>query len=651
MSGESLKLVCVGCGASLEYSATDRALKCPYCGKVTDIPGVEEDAPEAAQAIVPLTVDVTALTDAVYRHLASGDMTPDHLLEHASITKKDRFYVPAFCFHGNFDAKWTASFGYDRTEHYTEYESRYENGRTVRVPVNKTRTVTDWRPVNGTDTGAFAVLAYAGTKLLGSSLKLTQLVEGGATDVVPYDPSFVSGFQVEEFQHAESQVYSDRGQALVNNVIDHSVRRHAQGDRQKDWHWTADLHRESVPTLVPVCHATYEFEGKQYHVWLSGFDASRIVADTLPVDNGRQRAVSVSFAPFGAAIAGAAIAIFGMNSLWSAPLLIVGASLVYGVLRRKAIIGYSHKVRQTLLARRQSSTAGTGTSTLVAHSKPWLANTTNDKLVLPLIALAFAALPMVSALIWHDTPDYQPTSVPAQVAQNETTIPEASQPTATPPPISPPDAQVAPNPSAPQAPVGAPVPSPQATALVATPSTVNGNAAAPVAIAPVATPHSNVAPSFNCEQARSGTETAICADENLSRLDAQMGRSYREVLRRASPEMEASIKSEQRQWLRNRDQQCTSDPACIATQLSSRTQQLQQELSQAAAESGQASTQLEQGKLDAANECFKASNYDCSIQITRALLVADPNDAKAADLLQKSRAAQAQALQGNWNIH
>lgn len=433
MSSEQLKLRCAGCGAQLEYSATDSALKCPYCGKTTDIPRAKEDAPDAAEAVIPLIVDVTNLTDAVYRYLASGDMTPDYLLEHASITRKDRFYVPAFCFRGSFDAKWTASFGYDRIEHYTEYESRYENGRNVRVPVNKTRTVTDWRPVNGLDTGEFAVRAYAGVKLLDSSLHLTGLVEGGAAQAAPYDVSYVSGFDVEGFQHTESDVFNDRGQVLVNDVIDISVQSHAQGDRQKDWHWTADLHRESVPTLVPICHAMYEFEGKEYNIWLSGFDASRIVADPLPVDNGRQRAARISFAPLLAAIAGAGTAIFFLGSFWLIPLATVAAAGVYGMLRRKAIIGYSHKVRQTLLARRQSTnSANAAASTDAAKSRPWLANTANDKIVVPLIALAFAAVPLGSALIWHKSPDAQSEPATAQVARYDSSTSGAPQSVATP---------------------------------------------------------------------------------------------------------------------------------------------------------------------------------------------------------------------------
>lgn len=396
MADEPLKLICSGCGSSLAYSATDQALKCPYCGSTTEIPKAGELLPVQAVSIIPLTVDVTALVDAVYQHLASGDMTPDHLLEYASISKKDRFYVPAFIFSGNFEASWTASFGYDREEQYTAFVSRQENGRTVNVPVTKTKTVTDWRPVNGSDNGTFAVLAYAG-KGLNSALNITSLFEGKAAKLESFDESYTSGITIEPFESSESQVYGSRGEALINGVIDKSVQSHAQGDRQKDWHWTADIRKQAAATLVPLCHAIYEFEGKQYNLWLSGSNPARIIADALPVDTGRKHSVNSGFFPFWLALIAAAVGIFRNADDWGIPVSIVLACLLFGFLRRKTIIGYSHQVRQSLLAKRKVASTASGNISdadrrtavqgVKRPDKPWLANTAHDRVALPLASL------------------------------------------------------------------------------------------------------------------------------------------------------------------------------------------------------------------------------------------------------------------------
>jgi hypothetical protein len=69
---------------------------------------------------------------------------------------------------GDYKAKWSASFGYNREEHYTVWEEvRYQdhNGtyRSKKEPVSKTKTVTDWTPVNGADDGNFKEYCYGGS--------------------------------------------------------------------------------------------------------------------------------------------------------------------------------------------------------------------------------------------------------------------------------------------------------------------------------------------------------------------------------------------------------------------------------------------------------------------------------------------------------
>lgn len=410
MVDTALKLACRSCGASLEYSPKDQSLKCQYCGTVTEIPKVGGELPDSPTAILPLTVDLTALTDAVYEHLASGDLTPDHLLEHATFTKTERFYVPAYVFHGDFEAQWTASFGYDRQEQYTAYETRTENGRSRQVPVTKTKTVTDWRPVNGSDSGSFSVLTYAGKRLFESKMNTVSLIEEkSGADIVPFDASYTTGIPIEEFGVLQGDSYRDRGKPQIDKVIDRSVAQHAQGDRQKDWHWTANVTKNCINLLAPICHAVYEFEGKSYSVWVSGANAARLVADGLPVDESRKRAVKIGFVPVVVALCSAAFALFEFDSSWALPLGVVAAAGLFGFYRKKAIIDYSRKLRQALLANRRAASANTAAMSSAEQQKvidqtkrpekQWLANTLHDKVVLPILTLVVAVVPVGQFLV------------------------------------------------------------------------------------------------------------------------------------------------------------------------------------------------------------------------------------------------------------
>jgi LSD1 subclass zinc finger protein len=394
MNTTNSTLACSGCGASLEYAAGAQALKCQYCSTITEIEREDEELDDVPDLVIPLTVEKDALEKAVYQHLASGHYTPDDLIEQAVLTKVERFYTPAYWFSGKYEARWTASFGYDRTEHYTTYETRQENGRSRQVPVTKTKTVTDWNPVNGTDSGAFSVLAYAGSRL---DKRVLSLVEhsAGCDNVTDYDVSFVSGFEVEPFSVTEDTAYADRGDSQVNGIIDESVHQHAQGDRQRDWHWTANIRKEGQPVIVPVCHVTYEYEGKSYHVWTDGTNPQVQVTDELPKDEKRQRNVQLGFFPASAATvalvaAGLASEDSGVFSAMNAnTLLLLAAAWGYAFWRRHSILNYSVNLRQSLLAQKTAATANLATlseeagnslgDSFGAPEKPWFLSTKKDR--------------------------------------------------------------------------------------------------------------------------------------------------------------------------------------------------------------------------------------------------------------------------------
>lgn len=67
------------------------------------------------------------------------------------------------------------------------------------------------------------------------------------------------------------------------------------------------------------------------------------------------------------------------------------------------------------------------------------------------------------------------------------------------------------------------------------------------------------AASFDCAKASTKVEKAICADEELSKLDEDLGKAYSEALPKA-PDPE-SLKQQQKQWLRERNK--CSDTACL----------------------------------------------------------------------------------------
>jgi uncharacterized protein len=84
-------------------------------------------------------------------------------------------------------------------------------------------------------------------------------------------------------------------------------------------------------------------------------------------------------------------------------------------------------------------------------------------------------------------------------------------------------------------------------------------------------------PSFDCGDATTPVETAICADGTLSTLDAEMGDAYASARRRADTAGRYQLRNEQRQWIRDRNRRCGEpvDVACLRNALASRRDALQ----------------------------------------------------------------------------
>ncbi len=418
-------LICRSCGAKIEYAAEEKSLKCLYCGTVNEIQRPEDALPDAVDAIIPMGMSVEALERSAQAYMAQGDFTPDDMLEVAVFTRRERLYVPAHRFIVSYEATWTASFGYDRTEHYTEFVSvtKYSNGRsyTVQEPRNRTKTVTDWRPANGIDAGSFSVAVYAGKLLNESALDpgdiIPEVVADGA--ITAFNDSFMKGIETESFALPEAAALT-KLKGEIDEHIGERVRSHGQGDRQKDWHWRANYSHDGQTVYVPICHAVFDYHGTEYHYWTNGVDGSTFRADALPEDADRRGHANKGFVP---AVAGAVILV-ATGALWSVTTLGVFAVLLaagYGWLRRKALLEHSKLVRDSLLTQIRASASTTSGQDYAQESlnqayqrpkMPPLARTDLDAKLLPGLAAAVALLVAVPSYL-----DYRSALPPEVVEQ------------------------------------------------------------------------------------------------------------------------------------------------------------------------------------------------------------------------------------------
>jgi hypothetical protein len=436
--------MCGNCGAELGYEPNKRALQCPYCGSQTELVRDEPEPSHESDLIVPLAVDKDALHHAVEAYMASGDYTPDDLIDKALITKLEMSYRPAYLFSGDFEAKWTATFEYDRIEHYNVIEERYDSDlkRNVRREVTKTRTVADPRPHSGVASGQYALIGYAGQTINDSSV--LSLIEGCSTrSLVDFSDEFLAQIPTEPFTVSADKSFSHRARGRLDELIERSVKEHAQGDRQKDWIWNPKTSRREHSLFVPVCYAQFEYNDSIYDFWTDGTGAGRRVGDPLPVDKGKKSRVRRGFIPLIILSVATLILVMASNAhagLFWPNIATLAIALLYGTLRRSAVMSHSRNVRSASLTKRRAERSSAmnvseDDQNLFAGSfqtqrRPLLARTGADFITLPVLTILLllpviiegvkvAGTPTQSAPEASQTPAVKPENAMASASQSQ----------------------------------------------------------------------------------------------------------------------------------------------------------------------------------------------------------------------------------------
>ena len=307
--------------------------------------------PEDPEYVVPLKINEKLLRRALHNFMAGGHLTPDDLLDVAVITELELLYLPTYIFDGSYDATWTASFGYDRTEHYTEHEKKYDHDFKMEItrPVTKTKVVTDWRPATGTDSGTFYLSAYAGK---GHPEEVANLIaDMDRSSAKEFNKRILGKAKTEKFAKLPDEVYSESVDDRVDDVISSGVRRHAQGDRQRDWYWRSSVEKSHTSYVLPIGRIKYKYDGREYNFWMDGVDDKKWYADSLPVDDQRKMTLILTYVP-------ATIAIIVIPSLGAFGGAMALTAVAWGLLRHWSIIRVSKAIRVSALARKMAEEEG-----------------------------------------------------------------------------------------------------------------------------------------------------------------------------------------------------------------------------------------------------------------------------------------------------
>lgn len=339
--------------------------------------------------VARLALNEEQLRSAALAYMSSNPLSPDDLVEQASILELKFRYAPIYLLHVNFQASWTASFGYNYQHEYTEHVENFENGRLKKRRETRTRTETRWQPASGTESGSFTirVAANSSSSPAESDIACTATVsswQDGLTDdreCVDVDPVMLS----------IDAAKRTKGHDEAQNIIEKRVKAHAQGDHQKDWHWSSNLAIDGELVYIPVGYCLFQYSGSNYAVYVDGCDPTRIKGDALPVDKGKTAQLNYGYAPLLGAVIGAVSALFINGAAQFSYLVafsVVAASYAYAHVRKRSMLKYHSRRKALILARfteRASDAFGRAGQEAVEPLAPALFDPVRERRVLPVL--------------------------------------------------------------------------------------------------------------------------------------------------------------------------------------------------------------------------------------------------------------------------
>jgi ribosomal protein S27E len=253
---------CQSCQAISVFDPARVAQRCEFCGSAQIVPYDQVKPPISPESLLPFQLDQPRVRDGLKRWYGSRWFAPNRLKSAALTDTLQGAYLPYWTFDARVHAQWQAESGY---HYYTTETYRDSNGQTRTRRVQHTR----WQSSSGQLEHFFDDELICASR--GVHANLLREVEPFPTkELVAYQPSFVAGWVVEQYQldlvgaaaqsrdRMEKQVY-----ALCGSQV--------PGDTYRNLRVQSNFTQQTFKhVLLPVWFVTYNYGTKSYQVLVNG---------------------------------------------------------------------------------------------------------------------------------------------------------------------------------------------------------------------------------------------------------------------------------------------------------------------------------------------------------------------------------------------
>jgi predicted RNA-binding Zn-ribbon protein involved in translation (DUF1610 family) len=261
---EKKSVKCQSCQAITVFDPDRAAQRCDFCGSAAIIPVDQQTRPIRPDSLLEFKIAETQVRDSIRQWYGARWFAPNNLGTRALTDTVHGIYIPYWTFDAQVSADWTAMAGdyYYVTESYTDSQ-----GRSQTRQVRKVR----WYPASGHVDHFFDDELVPATK--GVETNLLRSVEPFPTtsDLKPYDPGFLSGWVVEQYQ-IDLVAAAQNARTIMETKTRQLCDKEVPGDTHKDLQVDANFSGQTFKhVLVPVWLLAYTYGSKNYQVLINGY--------------------------------------------------------------------------------------------------------------------------------------------------------------------------------------------------------------------------------------------------------------------------------------------------------------------------------------------------------------------------------------------
>jgi Zn finger protein HypA/HybF involved in hydrogenase expression len=257
---------CQNCNAISVFDAAHVGKRCDFCGSPSLIAMDDIKAPIRPGAVLPFKIAQDKVRDEVRRWYGSHWFAPNALGVKALTDQVRGVYLPFWTFDAQVAAKWQAEAG-----HYY-YVQNDKGEREQRV---------NWQYASGALDHFFDDVLVPASRGVNGKLLDQISPYPTTTDLVPYDPGYLSGWVVEQYQVDLPAATQDcRGR--MENELRSMCASQIPGDTYRNLNVNANYSAQTYKhVLLPVWLLTYNYGAKTYQVVANGYTGK--VAGKYPV--------------------------------------------------------------------------------------------------------------------------------------------------------------------------------------------------------------------------------------------------------------------------------------------------------------------------------------------------------------------------------